>query len=207
MFLFYNILWLRFPCYFAFWVKFLAIYFTATSPRKLIDRSIPTMFPHKRQKEERKNETSAHVFSCEFCKIFKSTTPLVTSENERDETKLLHMNPNWTIVIFELFFMNYCGSPSTRSNFFPIAGRKLKWGKTKWIISFLYSFQKDKFHVEGRAIALNVLSQLRHWYFTELYSSLTSSLHSLYEIYTKDVDKPMPYVMMASEADIRELSW
>ena len=61
------------------------------------------MFPHKRQKEERKNETSAHVFSCEFCKIFKSTTPLVISENERDETKLLHMNPNWTIVIFELF--------------------------------------------------------------------------------------------------------
>ena len=38
---------------FAFWVKLLAIYFTADGPRKLTDRSIQTIFPHKEQKEER----------------------------------------------------------------------------------------------------------------------------------------------------------
>ena len=33
----------------------------------LIDGSIPTLFPHKEQKEERENETPAHMLSCEFC--------------------------------------------------------------------------------------------------------------------------------------------
>ena len=53
---------------------------------------------------------------------------------------------------------------------FFIAGQKLKWGKTKWIISFLYFFKKSNFYVEGSAIAPSVHPQLRHWYFADLYS-------------------------------------
>ena len=33
----------------------------------LTDGSIPTFFPDKEQKEERENETPAHMLSCEFC--------------------------------------------------------------------------------------------------------------------------------------------
>ena len=53
-FLIYNIYWQRFSCSFVFWVKLLAIYFTENGlPRKLIDVSISTIFPHKEQKQER----------------------------------------------------------------------------------------------------------------------------------------------------------
>ena len=49
------------------------IYFTANGRRKLVDGSIPTIFPQKEQKKERENETPAQVFSCEFCEILKNT--------------------------------------------------------------------------------------------------------------------------------------
>ena len=38
-----------------------------------IDGVIPTIFPHKEQKEDQENETMAHVFSCEFFAVFKKT--------------------------------------------------------------------------------------------------------------------------------------
>ena len=73
-------------------VKLLAIYFTANSPRKLTDESIPTIFPHKeKKKEERKNETPALVFSCKFCEFFKNAFFLKAFDDEGNETKLLHI--------------------------------------------------------------------------------------------------------------------
>ena len=49
----------------------LAIYFTTNDPRKLIDGSIPTIFPHKEQKGDRENRLPHRCFpgnSTEFLK-------------------------------------------------------------------------------------------------------------------------------------------
>ena len=123
---------------------------------------------HKGKKKSKKKDSSTGVF-CEFCRIFKNT-----------------------------FFKNISGGCFwrwTRRNqttthgipieHFSVAGQKLKWGKTKRKISFLYSFKKGNFSLEDGAIAPNVPPHLHHWYFAELYFSVTSSLHSSYKIYTK----------------------
>ena len=43
------------------------------------------------------------------------------------------------------------------------SNQNVKWGKNKWIISFLYSFKKGKFSLEDGAKASNALPQLCHW--------------------------------------------
>ena len=74
-----------------------AIYFTANGQRKLIDGSIRTIFPHKERgrKEEQEKNIQAQVFSVNFTEFsrtpFLRTSPVAASEDELDETELLHM--------------------------------------------------------------------------------------------------------------------
>ena len=51
--------------------------------------------------------------------------------------------------------------------------------------SFFILFEKGNFSLDGSAITPNVPPQLYHWYFTELYSPVTSSLHSSCKTYIK----------------------
>ena len=86
----YNIWLRRFPCSFVFWVKLLAIYFTANGPQNLIDGSISTMFSYKEQKEEwekRLQNRSSPVNFAEFLRTpFLNNT--AASEDKHDKTKL-----------------------------------------------------------------------------------------------------------------------
>ena len=83
-------------------MKLLAIYFTAAnSLRKLIDGSIPT----KNKKKNEKMRLQHRCFPVNFVKClrihFLRTSPVTASEDEHDKTKLLDMNPDSKIVIFE----------------------------------------------------------------------------------------------------------
>ena len=71
----------------------------------------------------------------------------------------------------------------TRQNGYVVT--KVKWGKTKWKISLLYSFKKGNFSLVGGAVAPSVPPQLRHWHCAGLYSPVTSSVYSSYEVYAK----------------------
>ena len=66
-----------------FWVKFLAIYFTANS-----------LSPQE-TKERARKETSARCFHVNFEEFLRTpflrTITVAASEDEHDETKLLHM--------------------------------------------------------------------------------------------------------------------
>ena len=75
------------------------------------------------------------------------------------------------IPIEQLFFLSD-SSWIILAIHFSLAGQKLKWGKNKWIISFLRSFKKGSF-------------SLKKTFLAELYSTVISSLHSSYRIYTK----------------------
>ena len=167
-------------------MKLLTIYFRANDPRKSVDWSIPTMFPHKEQKEELEKRLQHRRFLVNLLNFlehpFLRTPAVADSEDEHNETKDCTWHPDWTI---EWFIMSYFGNPSkwARCNIFSIAGQKLRWCKTKWIIPFLYSCKKFNLFLEGGAMAPDVPPQLRHWYFAELRnSSVTSSLHSSYKI-------------------------
>ena len=77
-----------------FWVKLLAIYFTANGlPRKLIDGSISTIFPHKEHKEERGKRLQHMCFPVNFTEFLTTpsirTITVAASEDKHDKTKLL----------------------------------------------------------------------------------------------------------------------
>ena len=138
-----------------------------------------TCFPttHKNKKKSKKKDSRTGVF-CKFCRIFKNaflrTSPVAASEDEHDETKILHMTSQLEVIecIFEWFVM-IC---------FSVAGQNLKWGKTKRKISFLYSFKEGNVSLENGTIAPNVPPQLCYWYFAKLYFPVPSSLHSSHKI-------------------------
>ena len=145
---------------------------------------------HKEKKKSKKKDSSTGVF-CEFCRIFKNTFfknifggcfwrwtwQNKTTAHKIPIEQLLSLNDSLWIIL------------ATRQNrhvvTFFCSMPKVKWDKTKRKISFLYSFKKGNFSLEDGTIAPNVPPQLRHWYFAELYSPVTSSLHSSYKIYTK----------------------
>ena len=84
----------------------------------------------------------------EFCQIFKDTffkehLQWLLLKMKTAKPKHCTLHSDWAIVIFEWFVMHYFGSSSKWTC--SIASQKLKYGKTKWIISFLYSFKKIKF--------------------------------------------------------------
>ena len=116
-------------------------------------------------------ETPVQVLSCEFSGVFKNTFFKNTSGGlslKMNTTKPSNStwHPNWTIVLFEWFVMNYFGNP------FFYSRSKVKMRENKWIISLLRSFKKGSF-------------SLKKTFLAELYSPVISSLHSSYEIYTK----------------------
>ena len=75
---------------------FLAIYFTANSPRKMIDGSISTIFPLKEQKEGQEKRRQCRGFPVNFVEFlrtsfFKEQLRCLLLEYEHNKTKLLHM--------------------------------------------------------------------------------------------------------------------
>ena len=96
----------------------------------------------------RLNSIKMKLLQYEFCQIFKDTffkehLSWLFLKMKTAKPKYCTLHPDWTIVIFEWFVMHYFGSSSKWT--FSIASQKLKYGKTKWIISFLYSYKKIKF--------------------------------------------------------------
>ena len=73
-------------------MKFLAIYFTANGQWKLINGSIPTIFPHNAQGKKRRarKKIPAQVFSLNFAEFLKTlflgTSLVAASEDEHNET-------------------------------------------------------------------------------------------------------------------------
>ena len=83
----------------------------------------------------------------EFCQIFKETffkehLRWLLLKMKTTEPKYCTLHLDWAIVIFEWFVMHYFGSSSKWTC--SIASQKSKYGKTKWIISFLYSYKKNQ---------------------------------------------------------------
>ena len=76
-------------------MKLLAIYVTANGPPKLTDGSITNIFAHKEQKKSGKGDYSTCVFLLIFRNFEKQlllrTLTVAASEDEDDETKLLHI--------------------------------------------------------------------------------------------------------------------
>ena len=82
---------------------------------KLIDGSISTIFPHKKQKEERAKILKHRCFPVTFVEflryLFIRTLTVTASEDEHDETKLLHMTSGlnkfylW-MICFESFWQS-----------------------------------------------------------------------------------------------------
>ena len=116
-------------------------------------------FPTKNKKKSEKRDCSPGVFLlllAEFLRTpFSRTITVAASEDEHDETKLLQWHRDRTNVIFEWFILNYFGNPSkwACSKLYVVffySKPKVKWGKTKWKISFLYSFWKGRLLSWGR---------------------------------------------------------
>ena len=123
----------------------------------------------KKKGKKKKKKIQAQVFPVNFAGFLRTpflrTSPVAASEYEHDETKLLYITSRldkcyiW-MICYELF------RPPVKIDkklHFYVAGQKLKWGKTKGKISFLYSFEKDNFSLEDGIIAPNVPPQLHHW--------------------------------------------
>ena len=92
-------------------MKLLAIYFTANGQRKLIDESIPIIFPHKAKGKKEEQEKRFKRRFVEFLRTpFLKTSPVAASEDEHDETtQLLHMTSRLSIcylcmICYELFW-------------------------------------------------------------------------------------------------------
>ena len=113
-FLIYNIYWPHFPCSFTFWVKLLAIYFTANGlPRILLMDSSQPYFPTRNKKNNKKRDfsTSFLVNFSEFLgtPFFKNTYGGCFWRWEHNETKLLHTTSRLNkcylrMIRFELFW-------------------------------------------------------------------------------------------------------
>ena len=153
-----------------FFIKLFAIYFTASNPRKSIDGSIPIIFPNKETKKERKNETPAKVFSCEFCKKKLNNTFFLKNISCGCFWRLTRRNQTAAhyILIEQLLSLNdslwiilAARQKWTRSNIFH-SRPKVKIRKTKWIISFLYSFLKGRVFFLGRCNPTQRIPRLRN---------------------------------------------
>ena len=121
----------------------------------------PPYFPitHKEKKKSKK-KIQVQVFSVNFAEFlrtpFLKTSPVASTENEHNKTKQkFSLNDSLWIVLAT------CQNGHVLTYFFA-ADKKLKWDKTKRKISYLYSFKKGNFPLEGGAIAPNVFPQLRH---------------------------------------------
>ena len=106
-FLIYNVYWRHFPCSFTFWVKLLAIYFTANGlPRILLMDSSQPYFPTRNKKNNKKRDFSTGVF-------FLRTLTVAASEDESTtKPNYCTRHPDGTNVIFQWFVLNYFGNPS-----------------------------------------------------------------------------------------------
>ena len=144
------------------------------------------------------------VFSVNFAEFlrtpFLKTSPVASTENKHNKTKQkFSLNDSLWVVLAT------CQNGHVLTYFFA-ADKKLKWDKTKRKISYLYSFKKGNFPLEGGAIVPNVFPQLRHCISRNCI--LLSHPHYIHHTkYMQKADKPMIYVMIGSEADVRELIW
>ena len=150
-------------------------------------------FPTRKKKKSRKKDSSTVVFQLILWNfkehIFLRTLTMTVSEDEHGETKLLHMisrlNKCYLWMICYQFFLATCRNGYIETFLCSRAERELN-GRFHVCISF----KKDDFFLEVSSIAPNVPPQLRHWYFVELYSPVTSSLHSSYKfIYKRWIDQ------------------
>ena len=145
---------------------------------------------HKEKKKSKKKDSNAGCF-CKFCRNFKNTFFKNISSGcfwrwTRQNQTTAHYIP-----IERMLSLNDClwiilttGQNGHVVTFF-CSRPKVKMGQNQTENLILYSFKKGNCSLKGRAISPNVLPQLHHWYFTELYPPVTSSLHSPYKIYAK----------------------
>ena len=165
---------------------------------------------HKGKKKSKKKDSSTGVF-CEFCRIFKNTFFKNISGGcfwrwtRRNQTTAHDIPIEQMLSLNDSLWITLATRHNGHIVTFLCSRPKVK--KRQWKTSFLYFFKKDNFSQRGTVQSHPVYPLSYATDISQSYIPLSHPHYIHHTKYTQKVDKPVIYVMIGSEADVRKLIW